>query len=89
MQYDEELEQYFPTSLLEDGPAMQYIDEYDNDTFWDELTERLVERDVFRELGAGKLRKMTFEERWEAEEPLREKYGIEFEKNGIDNVEIR
>jgi hypothetical protein len=32
---------------------------------------------------------MTIEERWRAEDPLREKYGTEFEKNGIENVEIR
>ena len=71
------------------APPCNNIDKYDNDTFWDELIERLVERDVFREIGEARLRKMTIEERWKAEDPLREKYGIEFEKNGLDNVEIR
>ena len=89
IEYDEELAEYFPTSLLDEGPAMQYVDEYDNDTFWDELIERLIERDLFREVGEVKLRKMTIEERLRAEDPLREKYDTEFEENGIENIELR
>ena len=54
--YDEDLKRYFPTRKLEDGPARQYIEEYDNDSFWDELIERLIERDVLREIGEEKLR---------------------------------
>jgi hypothetical protein len=89
IEYDEELAEYFPTTLLDEGPAMQYIDEYDNDTFWDELTERLVERDLFRQVGEERLRRMTVEERLGAEDPLRDKYGPEFEEHGIENVELR
>ena len=89
VQYDEKLGEYFPAKLLEEGPVMQYVDDYDNDTFWDELVERLVERDLLREVGEAKFRRMRVEERWTAEDPLREKYDIEFEENGLENIEIR
>jgi hypothetical protein len=88
VEYDETLKEYFPTRLLEDGPAMQYIDEYNNDTFWDELLERLVRRDMVRMFGAERLARMTLEERWQAEDPVREKYATEFERKGIDRVEV-
>ncbi|MFQ5686990.1 MAG: hypothetical protein ACE5GV_10055, partial [Candidatus Scalindua sp.] len=82
IEYDKEMNEYFPTKELDEGQGMQYIDEYDNDSFWDELIDRLVARDIIKKIGEKKARKLTFEERLEAEEPLREKYSIEFEQNG-------
>jgi hypothetical protein len=88
VQYDDKLKKYFPAKVLDEGPAMQYIDEYNNEAFWDELIERLVERDLVRSSGIKKLSGMTIDERWTAEDPLREKYDTEFGKNGIENIEI-
>ena len=89
IEYDKEMDEYFPTKEFDEGQGMQYIDEYDNDSFWDELMDRLVVRDVIKKIGEKKARKITFEERLEAEEPLIEKYSIEFEQNGLDNIEIK
>ncbi len=89
IEYDKEMNEYFPTKEFDEGQGMQYIDEYNNDSFWDELIDRIVVRDVIQKIGEKKARKLTFEECLEAEEPLREKYSIEFEQNGLDNIELK
>jgi hypothetical protein len=89
IEYDKETDEYFPTKEFDEGQGMQYIEEYDNDSFWDELIDRLVARDVIQKIGEKKVRKITLEERFEAEEPFIEKYSIEFEQNGLDNIEIK
>jgi len=86
--YDEKLKAYFPTRKFDEGQGMGYIDEYDNDTFWDELADRLVIRDVMRKVGEEKYKRLKLEKRFEAEEPIREMYNIEFEENGLDNIKI-
>lgn len=89
IEYDKEMNRYFPTKEFDEGQGMQYIDEYNNDSFWDELLDRIVVRDVIQKIGEKKARELTFEECLEVEEPLREKYSIEFEQNGLDNIEIK
>ena len=89
IEYDKEMNEYFPTKEFDEGQGMKYIDEYNNDSFWDELIDRIVVRDVIQKIGEKKARELTFEECLEAEEPLREKYSIEFEQNGLDNIEIK
>lgn len=65
------------------------IDDYDDDAFWDRLETDLGKRDFFRT--------MTNEEREEMEQrellpdrvqQIYDMYADEFEKNGIDNLEI-
>ncbi len=87
--YDAKLEQYFPTLAYEESEQIHgVIDNYNDETFWDELIERLAERDVLRKFGQEKLRSMSGEERmhlfWEAEKP----YADEFEMNGLDRLKI-
>jgi len=89
IEYDEKFKEYFPSSEFEEGEYMEYIDEYNNDTFWDELIERLVVRDVIRQEGEKKYYNMNFEERITKEDPFREKYYAEFIENGLENVEVK
>ncbi|MDT8305402.1 MAG: hypothetical protein RRC07_05655, partial [Anaerolineae bacterium] len=37
LDYDEEFKQYFPTRDFDEGEARAFLDEYNDDTFWDEL----------------------------------------------------
>ncbi len=89
--YDEELEQYFPTREYEDKTtSRKYIDEYDNDSFWDELVSRLMERDIQKMIINGLIKPPTTgEERLRIGHPIETKYYDEFEKNGLDNVVIK
>lgn len=87
--WDLKSEKFFPTREYEDqSPAMNYIDEYDNYNFWDELVERLSFRDLLRQEGMEKLKEMGIEERIEKQESIREKYYKEFETNGLDTIKI-
>jgi hypothetical protein len=88
--FDEELKMFFPTKEFEENTDVeQYIDEYNNDIFWDELIYRLARRDLIREYGEENVIDMTLEELIEKEEPFIEKYDEEFAKNGIYNLEIK
>ena len=82
--------QYFPTKVYEDaGSATKFVDEFEDETFWDELINRLAERDLIKQLGGTEnLSKLSFEERIERILELEKKYSSEFEKNGLDNVSI-
>ena len=63
--------------------------EFENDTFWDELLHRLVERDLIKqEGGVENVMNMDIRERFEKEEPLEKMYDTEFEVNGLDNIRI-
>ena len=87
--FDEELKKYFPTREFEEnGKAMVFIEEFENDTFWDELIERLVVRDLIGEEGENAFFSMSLEEKFRREEPLRQKYQNEFAENGLDNLRL-
>ncbi|HRZ87773.1 MAG TPA: hypothetical protein P5287_08150 [bacterium] len=87
VEYDKQLEKYFPSEKLEEE-LHDYIEDYNNETFWDELAGRLAERDLVKEYGMEKVERMSFDERTEAEHPLIDKYYDEFERNGVDRIVI-
>jgi hypothetical protein len=66
---------YYPTRELEEGGAHDCVDEYDNDTFWAELVDRLVRRDLIQqEGGLEKVMQMSQEERIRKMIRLEEQY---------------
>ena len=68
---------------------MKFIDNYDDDTLWDELGYRLSLRDLVKDLGEEKYKEMTPEERIVSVSRLEDKYHEEFEKNGLENIIIK
>lgn len=88
--YDEEMGKYFPTREHdENSPVRPFIDEFENETFWDELADRLADRDMLRELGESKLLSMTREQRFRTHLDFEERYHKEFEEHGIERLEIK
>ncbi|MDA2937986.1 hypothetical protein MYX75_06965 [Acidobacteria bacterium AH-259-A15] len=88
--YDSQVERYFPTRKFEDtSPGMEFVREFENDTFWEELVYRLVERDLIRQVGEERLLSMAIGERFEREEPLEKRYADEFYNHGLDNLTFR
>ena len=79
---------YFPTRQFEDL-ASEYIDAYDNETFWDELIDRLSERDLAAKHSQEAREKMTMEERFTHLEKFETRYDEEFEKYGIERLTIK
>lgn len=83
--YDEEGNYYFTTRKFEESLS-QTIDEYDNNTFWLELANRLAERDLLREIGpVNELSDQHYGRKLE----LEEKYLQEFERNGLKNLQLK
>jgi hypothetical protein len=88
--FDAQFNDYSPTREYEDtSKFMDFVDEFVNDSFWDELIERLAERDlVQQEGGIEEVMKLSLEERINKTGVLQEKYAKEFEKNGIKNLTV-
>ncbi len=90
IEYAEEFEQYFPTRDFEaDTTIHEFINEYDDETFWDELTRRLAERDLLAQVGGReKLQKLSMEERIRKLGQSEEHYAAEFARHGIDHLRL-
>ena len=86
--YDPKLEEYLPTRQFEES-VLGYIDAYNEDTFWEELIERLVKRDLLRQEGREGFEGLSFDERFQKEDPIRLKYENEFEHHGIERLSVR
>jgi hypothetical protein len=89
VEYAEDEQRYYPTiEFDETNPGMEFIEEFENETFWDELLERLVERDLIRQLGEESLRRLDFAAREAKAEPYVRLYIEEFATHGVDRLEI-
>ena len=88
VELDPENGRYYPTSLLEELAA-EYLEAYDNEIFWDELINRLAERDLIAKHGQNVIKKMTVEERFAELEEFETRYGEEFEDHGVERLTIK
>jgi len=90
IEYSSNMEGYSPTGEYEEtNDSMEFIEEFENDSFWEELVERLILRDLIQQEGEDNLSNMEIKEIFEKEEPFRKKYYDEFEENGLKNISIR
>lgn len=87
--FDRKLGKYFTTREFEDSRIMKHIEEYENNSFWEELIEHLAERDLIKQYGEEHVIQMDPFERFSKLTELEEKYSREFEQNGLDNVIIK
>jgi hypothetical protein len=89
IEFDEKYNKFFPTIEFEEDPEIEkYRQDYDDEIFWQELADRLGTRDFIREYGEEVIEKMDQEERFIKLQEFIVKYEEEFEKNGIENLEV-
>jgi hypothetical protein len=89
VEFNEKYNQFFPTIELEEDPEVEkYRQDYNEETFWQELADRLGARDFIREYGKEAIEKMDQEERFIKLQEFIIKYEEEFEENGMANLEI-
>lgn len=90
VEYDAESREYFVTRKFdEDSIAWEFIEDFTEETFWDELIHRLTDRDLARKIGGyDRLDNLTMKERFALESPIIEKYSQEFEAQGLERLEI-
>ena len=87
IEYDEDAKDYFLSEEWEEEAQVRdFIEEYEDASFWEELTFRLADRDIDRKMN-GKTPK-NFEEHVAMFTKIQSKYEEEFEKNRLDNLEI-
>jgi len=89
IEYSKEFNEYMPTRKYEDTcSAMEFIEEFENEFFWDELIDRLGERDAIREVGTEGFKALIPIDRITKVDDHKDKYINEFEKHGLDRIVI-
>ncbi len=86
--FDHKKNQAVPTVEL-DEKMDEFIDPYNDNTFWDELIYRMADRDYVRKYGEEAFEELATEEGMEKERAFVEKYEKEFYENGLDRLEIK
>jgi hypothetical protein len=87
--YDKSFDEYSPTAEFDNLLSSEaFIEDYDDDVFWDELCHRLAQRDLIREKGLKVIEEMEPIARMLEEDRIAEKYDSEFVENGIENFII-
>jgi hypothetical protein len=84
---DDETGEYFMSSEWVERLYDAYILDYDDHVFWDELTERLAQRDLakLRDVGVDEINR---DDDLLELRPLEERYRQELEEHGVDRLEI-
>jgi hypothetical protein len=90
VEYDPARVKYRPTKKLEEtSRATEFIDEFVDHSFWDELIVRFAERDAARQAGGyDKLDQLGHEERHAFVDPFEDRYADEFNERGIERLEL-
>ena len=84
-----EMNKYFPTrEFEEESAAHEFIEAYDDDSFWEELIERLTQRDVNDLTSTMTKEPETVEDYWEIASSIEERYATEFSSNGLRRLKI-
>lgn len=90
IQYDKSLKAYYPTRDFEENEtSKEFIDEFVEETFWDELSSRLAMRDFVRNNERQLIEEMDPMEQMIKIGEYEEKYTDEFHKNGLENISIK
>ena len=85
IEFDADEKAYYPSADLDEA-AHRFLDEYDDQTFWDELAERLAWRDLCSRYGETAVDAMREEDRVKALDEIAVRYQKEFEARGVDRL---
>jgi hypothetical protein len=88
VEYDEKDAEYWLTAEYEDSVLREFIEAYDNEIFWDDLPDRLAERDMERKFGGKAIKAMDNKQRFIAHQTICRKYEEEFEKHGVERLTV-
>ena len=85
--FDGDAENWAPSEAFEHD-AHALIDQYDDITFWEELTARLTERDLIETHGERAVGGMRPDQRTRAAAPIAKAYTKEFEDTGLERLRV-
>jgi hypothetical protein len=87
--FDEEQKKYSESYLFEEeSPALKYIDEFENDSFWGELVSRLARRDVLAEFKPNNPGDIETEELFVIISEAEDKWSKEFEAYDLSRIRL-
>lgn len=89
VRWDRHERRYYTTMEYEDRLISGVIDKYNNDVFWNELADRLAERDVIEEFGREKFDRMHPAVRDEHIAERSDWYYEEFLARGVDHLKLK
>ncbi len=87
VEFDANLDDWLPSETFEND-AHAIIDQYDDKTFWEELTARLTERDLMETHGERAVKGMRPDQRTRAASPIAKAYTKEFEEVGLERLRV-
>ncbi|MFH1030794.1 MAG: hypothetical protein V1770_06080 [bacterium] len=80
---------FYPTRIFEEETDIpELLEYYENEVFWEELIDRMGDRDFLREYGEAAIEEMAPEERFVKAMEFQQKYDEEFEENGIERLDV-
>jgi hypothetical protein len=90
VEYAPEHRTCFPTRRLEESsPAAQFLLDYENTNFGDQLSERLARRDVAEQAGGwDNFAKLSPAERFARISACADRYDAVFAEHGLDNLRL-
>ncbi len=89
VEHDPEMERWFPSREFElTSLGLAYVEEYENDAFWEGLVQRLTERDLIRKVGEKAYNEMSPVERARQEGPYLSMYDHEIHEHGLDRLDV-
>ncbi len=90
VEFDPGTGKFRPTKAFEAASrSLEFIDEFVDHSFWDELIVRFAERDAARQTGGyEQLELLEHEDRHALVDPIEQRYSDEFNERGIDRLEI-
>lgn len=87
IEFDEEAKRFrVRTDVEEKLFCHECYEEFRNESFWDELTVRLADRDLAKSIGFKAWEALSEDERRKKTVGMEKRYWTEFSKNGIDRV---
>ena len=86
VEFDPTLSQFFLKEEVYEK-LQPFIDEYDDEAFWDGLVDRLADRD-FSETYGDSVKRMDQDERLEKYHAFVDKYEAEIAEHGVDRLRI-
>jgi hypothetical protein len=84
---DEETGEYYLEEDWAERVYVDYIADYDDHVFWDELAERLAQRDLARSRGVD-MDDVNREDDILELRPLEDRYRLELDEHGVERLDI-
>ena len=88
VEFDDKYNEYIPSKIIEDGPVLDFIESYNEESFWEELIDRLSRRDLLKNYTESEVQEMEESVVLSEIEKYADVYAKEFEANGLMNIEI-